>query len=105
MKEAWKNGSSGRWLKFADLWIFKKWLLFIQLHGILTTAYKSEESWWGKCKVQSAEAVPTVLAPETSFGGGQFLHGLGGGGDFGDESYIMFILFLFPLLLEKISFH
>ena len=67
MKEAWKNGSSARWLKFADLWIFKKWLLFIQLHGILTTASKVRRAG-GECVRHSLQKqYLIVLALETSF--------------------------------------
>ena len=80
MKEAWKNGSSGRWLKFADLWIFKKWLLFIQLHGILTTASKVRRAG-GECVRHSLQKQSLiVLALETSFVEDNFWMGWGGGG-------------------------
>ena len=103
MKEAWKNGSSARWLKFADLWIFKKWLLFIQLHGILTTASKVRRAG-GECVRHSLQKqYLIVVALETSFVEDNFWMGWGRGGWFwGWVKHIMFILPLFLLLLHQL---
>lgn len=54
-------------LKFADLWIsFQEVAAFYTAYGILTTAYKSEESWWGMYVSVCRSSPPIVLAPGDS---------------------------------------
>ena len=69
-----------------------------------TAVYKNEESWWGMCKAQSAEAVPNCFGTRDQLRGRQFLHGLGRGRMIlgMSQAHLCLLCSLFLLLLHQL---